>query len=71
MKAGDAMDEKKLSRVLPLVFHQVKAPRQAAEKLKQRLFGTTELSDNDLLFVAAAGDFAEQSRKNKSQNQED
>ena len=65
------MDEKKLNRVLPLVFRQVKPPRQAAEKLRQRLFGAAELSDDDLLFVSAAGDVAEQSRKNKNQNQEE
>jgi len=65
------VDEEKLNRVLPLMFQSVKAPLQAKKKLRQRLFGVAELSENDLLLVAAAGDFAEQARKNKKQNSEE
>jgi len=65
------MDEEKLNRVLPLMFRHVEAPRQAKEKLRQRLFGAAELSDEDLFFVAAAGDLAEQARKNKNRNREE
>ena len=65
------MNEEKLNRILPLMFRQVKAPRQAAEKLRQRLFGAAELSDDDLMLVAAAGDFAERPRKNENHNQEE
>ena len=65
------MDEEKLNRVLPLVFRRAKASRQAAEKLRQRLFGAAELSDDDLTLVAAAGDFAERPRKNENLNQEE
>jgi len=65
------MDEERLNRVLPLVFRRVKASEQAREKLRQRLFGAAELSDDDLMLVAAAGEFAEQSRKNKNRNQEE
>jgi len=65
------MNEEKLERILPLMFQRVKAPRKAREELRQRLFGAAELSDDDLLFVAAAGDLAEQARKNKKRNQEE
>ena len=49
------MDEEKIKRVLPLMFQQVKIPEQAKANLKKRLFESRELSEDELEFVAAAG----------------
>ena len=50
------MAEDKLDRVLPLMFRQVKSRRHAKDELRKRLFGKTELFDDNLLYIAAAGD---------------
>lgn len=63
-------NEDKIDRVLPLMFRQVKVPLQAKAKLKARLFETFEVSDDELDFVAAAGDPAERERKNKTEPEE-
>ena len=57
------MNDEKLNRVLPLMFREVKVPERAKEDLRQRLFRHTELTDDELIFVAAAGDPEEQARK--------
>ena len=62
------MEEEKINRVLPLMFRRVKVPEKAKSELKERLFGGTALSDDDLFHVAAAGDLADlaaQERKSK------
>ena len=61
------MKNEKLERVLPLMFRQVKIPEDAKAKLKERLFGNYEISDNDMGFVAAAGDLTGQEQKNKNE----
>ena len=51
------MDEEKIIKILPLMFRQVNIPKQAKENLKKRLFDIDkrELSDDELEFIAAAG----------------
>lgn len=53
------IDDVKLDRVLPLLFRQVKVPEQAKAVLRAQLFKNGELADDDLNFVAAAGDLPE------------
>ena len=60
------MKDEKIERVLPLMFRQVKISKDAKAKLKKRLFGNYEISDNDMGFVAAAGDLTGQEQKNKN-----
>ena len=57
------MNEGPLIRVLPLMFREVKIPEHAKEDLRRRLFRRTELSDDDLTLVSAAGDITEQVKK--------
>ena len=57
------MKDEKLERVLPLMFRQIKIPEGAKAKLKARLFGNYELTDDDIEFVAAAGDLTEREQK--------
>ena len=63
------MDEDRLNRVLPLMFQKVKIPLRAKEELRQSLFGTEELSDDDMGYVAAAGDTVQQ--KDDKKNEQD
>ena len=56
-------NDERLSRILPLMFHWVKINGQAKEDLRRKLFGGWALNDDELDFVAAAGDLAEQERK--------
>lgn len=70
------MDEEKLTRVLPLMFKEVKIPTLAKETLRRRMFGSEELTYDDLKLVSAAGNLAEQkwqSQKNQKnqKNQEE
>lgn len=66
------MDEEKLTRVLPLMFEEVTIPTLAKETLRRRLFGSEELSDDDLNLVSAAGNLVEQKRKSqKDQNNQE
>ena len=65
------MTEEKLNRVLPMMFRRVKVPPRAKEELRCRLFGVSgaiALSDNDLSYIAAAGDILK-SEQNKDNNQ--
>jgi hypothetical protein len=64
-KGGAAMDDEKLDQVLPLMFRHVPVNELARTRLKQRLFGGTALSDDDLSSLAAAGDPNEQDNKEK------
>jgi hypothetical protein len=57
------MDENKLERILPLMFKKVKIPLRAKDDLRRRLFGAKELSDDEMGYVAAAGDAVERKRK--------
>ena len=66
------MNDEKLSRVLPLMFREVKIPERAKEDLRQRLFSQRELTDDELDFVAAAGESEELARKQqKNKNLEE
>ena len=66
------MNEEKLNRVLPLMFREVKIPGRAKEELRRQLFKQRELTDDELDFVAAAGDLEEQARKQqKNKNLEE
>ena len=49
------MNEEKINSVLPLMFKKVKIPRQAKDDLRKRLFESRELLEDDLEFIAAAG----------------
>jgi len=62
------MSDEKLDRVISLLFKQTKAPEGAKDKLKQRLFCATELSDKDLHIVTAAGDLASQKLSQDDKN---
>ncbi|MCL2078567.1 MAG: hypothetical protein FWH17_01845 [Oscillospiraceae bacterium] len=50
------ISEDRLTHVLPLVFRKVTIPLWVKERLKYQLFGKAELSDDDMCYVAAAGD---------------
>ena len=66
------INEEKLDQVLTLMFHQVKVPEHAKTKLRARIFGSPELSDEELGLVAAAGDPAqwEKQKHNKNNKEE-
>ena len=70
MKVVKMMDEDRLDRVLPLMFRKVKIPLRAKEKLRHQLFGAAELTDDDMGYVAAAGDATEQ-KDDKKKEQDD
>jgi hypothetical protein len=57
------MNDKMIIRVLPLLFRHTHVPKNAKERLRARLFINNVLSDDDLSFVAAAGDTAETMRQ--------
>jgi hypothetical protein len=65
------MNDEKISRILPLLFRHTHVPKNAKERLRARLFVKNALSDDDLSFVAAAGDTAEIMRQSeKTENEE-
>jgi len=64
----DNMNEENRRSVLPLMFRQVKASREAKEELRCQLFGITELSDDELTIVAAAGAPEEKELKNPNKD---
>jgi len=49
-------NEEKVNRVLPLIFKQVDVPQEAKEKLRSLLFEKNELTNEELSYIAAAGD---------------
>ncbi len=57
------MNEDRLDKVLTGMFRRVSVDELAKSRLKKRLFGEAELSDDDLSQVAAAGNPAELKRK--------
>ncbi len=57
------MDIERLEKILPLMFSGVRVDEQAKANLKQRLFRSAELSDDELTSVAAAGDPVKLNRK--------
>jgi hypothetical protein len=60
------MNDEMIIRVLPLLFRHTHVPKNAKERLRARLFRNNRnnaLSDDDLSFVAAAGDPAETMRQ--------
>jgi hypothetical protein len=59
------MNDEKIDRVLSQMFRKMKIPKEAKEELRTRLFKTPELSGDDLNFIAAAGEPAEQNNKNE------
>ena len=66
-------NEERLGRVLPLMFRQVKVNERAREDLCRKLFGGLAglaLTDDDLDFVAAAGDLTDQDRNKKNDQEE-
>ena len=66
-------NEERLGRVLSLMFRQVKVKERVREDLRGKLFGGLAglaLTDDDLDFVATAGDLTDQDR-NKKNNQEE
>ena len=66
------MEEDRLNNVLPLMFREVKIPERAKEDLRQRLFSQRELTDDELGFVAAAGESEELARnRQKNKNLEE
>ena len=48
--------DQKIKKVLPLLFKDVEVPLVAKKQLKERLFDRRALNDDELMFVAAAGD---------------
>jgi len=57
------MNDERLYRALPLIFRCVKINKRAKEDLRRKLFKTLKLPDEDLDFVAAAGDLTAQDQK--------
>jgi hypothetical protein len=57
------MFEERIKRVLPLMFHCVKINELAKANLRRKLFGALALTDDDLGFVAAAGDLTKRGQK--------
>ena len=55
--------EERLGRVLSLMFRRIKVNERAKEDLQRKLFGGWALNDDELDFVAAAGDLTEQERE--------
>jgi hypothetical protein len=49
------MTEERAGKIIPLMFKNVKISKKAKNELRSQLFYKTELSDDDLTYVAAAG----------------
>jgi len=62
-------DDERLYRALPLIFRRVKINKRAKEDLRRKLFNALTLSDEDLDFVAAAGDSTAQNQKEKNEKE--